>query len=358
MIQEVLGGRLTWVEAVQELEISRRTLARYLVRFIEAGPEGLVDQRHSNNQKVDAAVEAALIQARRDGPHRSARFLRDLLQLPLHEETVRRILVKHHLERTSLPPLKPIRRFQADAPNELWQLDIQGKVHFPLLGDLLLILVKDDHSRFLLAGRWFFHQYKINVFMVLHEAFHRWGLPQGLFSDRGPQFWTHSLHGETEYQAWARRVGIELHYARKARAKGKIENTFRFAQRDFVLEHLDVVNLEALNGAWGEWMQWYNWAHSHKGLHGDSPADCYTPSLRRPPAEELELLLIHEEPRKVQRTGHISYYGQYYRVPDRYIGRRVWTVLKGDFLAIECNREIIASYAVKTDYLKAFPLDS
>ncbi len=31
--QEVLGGWLTWVEATQELEISRRMLARYLVRF-------------------------------------------------------------------------------------------------------------------------------------------------------------------------------------------------------------------------------------------------------------------------------------------------------------------------------------
>jgi hypothetical protein len=31
--QEVLGGWLTWVEATQELEISRRMLARHLVRF-------------------------------------------------------------------------------------------------------------------------------------------------------------------------------------------------------------------------------------------------------------------------------------------------------------------------------------
>ena len=33
-----------------------------------------------------------------------------------------------------------------------------GKVTFPFSGNLLLILVKDDHSRFLLSGRWFFHQ--------------------------------------------------------------------------------------------------------------------------------------------------------------------------------------------------------
>ncbi len=58
------------------------------------------------------------------------------------------------------------------------------------------------------------------------------------------------------------------------------------------------------------------------------------------------------------RTGHISYYGQFYRVPDHYISRRVWTILKGETLQVECNREIIASYPVKTDYLEAFPTES
>lgn len=338
--------------------MTERSIERYRRRFQEAGPAGLVDGRASNYRKVTAAMEGQIVQAKRDGPHRSARFLRDFLRLPVHPDTVRRVLIKHHLERTSLPPVKPIQRFQAAAPNDLWQLDIQGKVTFPLIGDLLLILVKDDHSRFLLAGRWFFHQYKINVFMVLHEAFRRWGLPAALLSDRGGQFKAASLHGETEYQYLARRLGIELRYARHARTKGKLENTFRFAQRDFVLEHLHRSGLEGLNAAWATWMTWYNWQHRHKGLTGDSPADHYVASLRHPTAEDLELLLIHEEPRKVLRTGHISYYGQFYRVPDRYIGRRVWTVLKGDTLRIECNREVIASHPVKTDYLDVFPRDS
>lgn len=68
-------------------------------------------------------------------------------------------------------------RFESSDLNGLWQIDIQGKVHFPLIGDLLLIMLIDDHSRYLLAGRWFFHQYKTNAFMVLYEAFLRWGLP-------------------------------------------------------------------------------------------------------------------------------------------------------------------------------------
>jgi hypothetical protein len=45
-----------------------------------------------------------------------------------------------------------------------------------------------------------------------------------------------------------------------------------------------------------------------------------------------ELLLIREEPRKVMRDECISYYGPTYRVPDRYISRWVWTILKGETL--------------------------
>jgi len=35
------------------------------------------------------------------------------------------------------------------------------------------------------------------------------------------------------------------------------------------------------------------------------------------------------------RPGTISYSGRHYRVPDAYIGRRVWTRLKGDRLTIQ-----------------------
>jgi transposase InsO family protein len=211
--------------------------------------------------------------------------------------------------------------------------------------------VKDDHSRFLLGGRWFFHQYAINVFMVLYEAFAQWGLPTEILSDRGSQFKARQLHGEAEYQYVLRRLAVVPRYGLKARTKGKIENQFRFVQRDFVLENLHHTELQSLNEAWLQWMEWYNWRHRHKGLNGDCPADHYVKSLRRPTEEDLELLLIHEEPRKVMRTGCISYYGQIYRVPDQYIGRRVWTVLKGDVLRIESGKVVIASYPVKTDYL-------
>jgi hypothetical protein len=49
-----------------------------------------------------------------------------------------------------------------------------------------------------------------------------------------------------------RRLDIELRYGLRARTKGKIENQFRFIQRDFVLENLHHSHLEDLNGAWAQ----------------------------------------------------------------------------------------------------------
>jgi hypothetical protein len=68
--------------------------------------------------------------------------------------------------------------------------------------------------------------------------------------------------------------------------------------------------------------------------------------------------MVHEEYRKVMQTGHISYYVQFYRAPDLYIGRRVWAVLKGETLRIECGKEPIATHRIKTDYLKTFSQDN
>jgi hypothetical protein len=70
------------------------------------------------------------------------------------------------------------------------------------------------------------------------------------------------------------------------------------------------------------------------------------PFLRKLTSEELEFILVHEEPGKVQRTRMISYYGHYYRVLDRYISRKVCTKLKERTLTIEFGSERIGRYEI------------
>jgi transposase len=346
VVEEVLVGQVTHGAAAAVLDVSKRTVRRYLHRYRHAGAEGLRDRRGGPRPRLSAAQEAAIVAAKRAGPHRSARKIRNLLQLPVSREAVRQVLVRHGLARLGLPPVKPVQRFAAAAPNALWQLDIMGKVRFPLIGDLYLILALDDHSRFILAGGFFPRKFRIYLFTVMHTAFTRWGLPAALLSDRESHFKPTGPTGEADYQYYARRLGIQPVYARRARTKGKIERLFQFIQRDFVLEYLESTAVGAVNTTFAEWMEAYNFGHESRALDWEAPAARYVPSLRRLRPEELELLLVHEEPRKVARTGTISYYGRPYRVPDAYIGRRVWTRLKGDRLTIQVGRTTVAEYTL------------
>jgi hypothetical protein len=97
-------------------------------------------------------VEVQIVTCKGEKTHRSARFIRDHSKLSVSEEAVRLVLVKHWLKRISVPTVKPIKRFVAQEPNELWQVDIMGNGKFLVVGDLYLILALDDHSCFILSG--------------------------------------------------------------------------------------------------------------------------------------------------------------------------------------------------------------
>ncbi len=252
--------------------------------------------------------------------------------------------MKHQLNRLSLPTLKPIERFEAPHPNDLWQIDIQGRVKFPHLGWLYLILVLDDHSRYLLSGGWFRSQHKVNVFACCYRALMQYGLPKAILSDRGSQFHPTGRRGQADFEDYMARLGIRLVVARRARTKGKIERRFGFVQRDFMLEHLQERSLERLNAAWQAWMRWSNRRFHSQALSGHTASQHYRPSSRRRSKAELQVLLTHEEPRRVRLDGTISYYGRDYRVPPGHLKCRVWTKLRGDTLRIEAMGRTIAKH--------------
>ncbi len=95
------------------------------------------------------------------------------------------------LARFGLPPVKPVQRFVAAAPNNLWQIEIMGKVRFHLIGTLYLILAPDAHSCSILAGGFFPRNFRINLFTVMYRAFTQWGSPPGAPLGSGEPLRTH-----------------------------------------------------------------------------------------------------------------------------------------------------------------------
>lgn len=337
VVGSFLKGEISKAKTASLLNVSRRTIENYVNALKNRGREGLVDHRHSNNFKLDADKARAIVDLKKQDNWRSARNIRDKLNIKVSEVAVWKILRKVGLNHTNKEAVKPIQRFEAQNPNDLWQTDIMGRINFPKLGTLYLIATIDDHSRFCLSGRWFRTQGKMNVFQVWYEALSRWGLPKAILQDSGSQYKARTRFGQADYAWYAGLLKIELVYARRAQTKGKIERFWRFVQDDFVREVWQAQSLDEVNGAFRNWLAFYNYKFKSRYNGGVTKASLYKPSRRRVSRTELSSLLTVEERRKVTRESTISLYGKHYFVPPGYIKCRIWVKIMGQKVSFEAN---------------------
>ena len=335
VMNSFLSGEINKLKAAELLGCSLRTIENYRLTVRKHGWEALVDHRHSNHRKLTEEQKAEIVSCKEADRWRSARNIKDKLHLLVEESTVRRVLEKAGLTRQNLERVKAITRFEAEAPNDLWQTDIMGKITFPNLGDLYLIATLDDHSRFVPAGRWFRTQGKMNVFQIWYESLSKCGLPKAMLQDAGSQYKARTRFGIADYQWYAGALKIELLWAHRAQTKGKIERFWQFVQKDFVREVWRVKTVEEVNGAFRVWLAKYNYVFKSRYFGGVTHASQYKSSKRRVAKTELETLLVVEERRKVTRESTISLYGRYYYVPPGYIGCRIWIKVIGKWVVFE-----------------------
>jgi transposase InsO family protein len=125
LVRRVTQQGWTVLEAADAAGVSTRTTYKWLGRFEEEGPDGLLDRssrpRHSPTQ-VPAGWQQLIVELRRlrmTGVAIAAR-----LRIP--RSTVARILKRHGLERLKkLDPPVPVRRYERSRPGELIHLDIK-----------------------------------------------------------------------------------------------------------------------------------------------------------------------------------------------------------------------------------------
>lgn len=340
VIKSLVKGEINIGKATSLLNCSTRTIRRYKDSFLEKGEAGLKDFRHSNNYKLTDNQREKLVKVKGEDRWRSARNVRDKLNLPVHESTVWRIFKSKGLVRENIKRVKPIQRFEAENPNDLWQTDIMGKITFPNLGTLYLIATLDDHSRFVPSGRWFKTQGKMNVFQIWYESLAKCGLPKKMLQDEGSQYKARTRFGQADYQWYAKAIGIELIWATRAETKGKIERFWRFVQDDFVREVWKETDRDKFDAAWRMWLAKYNYVFRSRYFGNQTRISMYHKSDRRITRVELETLLVVEERRKVTRESTISLYGKHYYVPPGYIGARIWVKIKGKYIYFEAMGKI------------------
>jgi len=356
IVRKVFQGKLSKVDAAKELGCKTQTVFNYLNKVNKDGLKALKDGRHGNNYKLTPKLLLEVIKEKRDGSWRSARKVLEITNISsVSTRRVQQIWAEHGLNQLNVERLKPITRFVAKEPNSLWQADIQGKMHFPYLGDAYLIANIDDHSRFILGAKWFSRQTQMNVFRVWYHCLFRWGLPKRMLHDKGSQYKANSRFTQTDeyaqstYQYYARELGIDLIFAHKARTKGKIERFWRFVQRDFVRENLKAKTFKELNDKFFVWQIKFNEEFKSDGLgmHKRTPAQVYQPSEKRKPKQELQQLLTITLRRYVYTDSTISLFGIRYKIPTGYIGCRIWVYIRGDKVWMESMDKIFFKFRLK-----------
>lgn len=103
-IAKVIDNRMTRKQAARTLRVSPRTIHNYVRKYLDQGPDGLLDHRRGHFRKIDPELEGRIVALRLDRPTYSARWLRDRMKLNVSVEAVRQVLLKYRLNRRNLGP--------------------------------------------------------------------------------------------------------------------------------------------------------------------------------------------------------------------------------------------------------------
>jgi transposase InsO family protein len=202
--------------------ISRPTGYALLNRYRTEGTAGLTPRSTrptTSPRRTDPATEAAVVAIRDAHPRWGGRKIERVLQnqgltaVP-HASTCTDILRRH--DRLGPPEAQPHpwQRFEADRPNDRWQLDFKG--HVPLAtGRCHPLSVLDDHARFALGLVACADERDPTVRAILTALFRRYGLPWAILTDNGPPWGnSHPAQRDTALSFWLIRHGIAVRHGR------------------------------------------------------------------------------------------------------------------------------------------------
>lgn len=207
---------------------------------------------------------------------------------------------------------RPFIRFEAEAANDLWQMDFKG--HFAVGAQRCHPLgVIDDHSRFSPALGACPDERRESVQHWLTEAFRTHGLPRRMLMDNGPPWGKDGVHRHTRLTAWLMRLGIKPLHGRPhhPQTQGKTERFNGTLKRE-VIAGSSFVDLHDVQRRFDRWREVYNTQRPHQAIGDLPPATRYRVANPRHFPERLPPLVYPDglPLRRVQDDGRISYGGR------------------------------------------------
>lgn len=317
-------------ELCRKFGISRPTGYLWLQRYREAGRLQELGEKsrrpHRSPRRTEAALEQRVVELRKQRPDWGAPKLQVLLKregIELPVSTIHRILLRYGLVREQDRHRSAVKRFEREAPNQLWQMDFKG-MGAEHKGCLPLAIL-DDHSRYLVGLFALGSTEAEPVQRSLQTVFGEHGLPEAMLMDHGTPWWNTQSHwGWTWLTVWLMKQGIQLILSgyRHPQTQGKVERC------NGALEAALCKRGKSGEEDWQLWLDKFRWEYNqvrpHEALGMDIPARHWKPSPKAycalPPRWEYA---AGSDIRKVRENGGVSLGGRSYFISRAFIGEYV-----------------------------------
>jgi len=264
--------------------VSKHTLYSWKKRFDEMGPAGLEDAPRGGpkGSKMPEVTKRTILMLKQAHPEYGCERISDLLArgpaLPASAGAVAKVLKEAGYESVERPTERhtpPVKRFEKDRANALWQTDLFTFVLKRQNRRLHMVVYMDDHSRFIVGWGLFSSPSTELVIEVLREAVASCQAPTELLTDNGPQYVT--WRGCSKFAEACRSLGIIQRVARPRRPQtlGKVERFWGTLWREYLAAAIFEDARDARHRI-GMFVEAYNFDRPHQSLgRGVTPAERY-----------------------------------------------------------------------------------
>ncbi|HEY3489814.1 MAG TPA: IS481 family transposase [Candidatus Deferrimicrobiaceae bacterium] len=327
-------------ESCRRYGISRKTGYKWIKRYVEHGPEGIVDRSRRPHHVVRSTPPETverILDARGHHPDWGAKKILWLLGRKFPEMALPpRSTICDILKRSGLVT-SPRRRRKLGhpgrpttpmtEPNDVWTADYKGQFK---TGDGIYcypLTIADGCSRFLFDVRGFLSPSHENTQPVFERLFREYGLPRFIRTDNGNPFATTAIGRLSQLSVWWVRLGIypELIELGRPDQNGQHERMHRTLKAGTARPA--AADNQAQQIRFDAFRQAYNHERPHEALGQQLPASLYKPSDRPFPNRLPQLEYPpHFEVRLVSENGGIRWRSKWVNVSH---------VLGGEYVGLE-----------------------
>ena len=294
-------GAINVAALCREEGVSRAVFYKYVDRVRREGLAGLEERSRrpgSSPSQTPLEVEDVVVRLRKElddaGLDHGATSIqwhlgrRDEVATVPSVATIHRILVRRGLvvPEPKKRPKVTFRRFEAPAPNEMWQIDHTDWVI--ATGVVKIFNIVDDHSRVAIRSRAVAEATSEQAWATFCQGAQVWGLPAGTLSDNGLCFSGKLRHVEVFFEAQLRDAGVRPITSRPwhPQTAGKVERFQQTLKKWLRKRRRLYASIAELQADLDEFCRIYNTERPHQGIGRQTPIERWRSSPAAGPAEE------------------------------------------------------------------------